>query len=110
MNRNLDLPMLDLEGKPYPDAATLRDLAFAACRANLPSDEKASLTKKREIYGIAVKVVQGGVVELTIEQLKMLQERIGEAMTPIVAGQAFEMLERDFVEPLTLVTKKAKGG
>lgn len=109
MKRNLDLPMIDLEGKPYVDAATLRDLAFAACRVNLPSDEKATLTKKREIYQLAVKIVQGGVVELSIEQLKMLQERIGEAMTPIVAGQAYEMLERDFVEPLSLVQKKSKG-
>ena len=98
MKRNFDLPMTDFDGKPYGDGATLRTVAFMAIQAVLPTDDRMVVGQKLALYNLAAKVAKGGVVDLSVEDLALLKERIGNAMTPMAVGKAFELLEQDFVE------------
>lgn len=101
MKRDLNVPFVDLEGKPFQDAQTLRDLVYMALRATLPGDEKLPRSESDKVFGIAVRlVIEGGVLDLTSDELKIITDRIGQAMpNPIVRGLACKMLEQDPVMP-----------
>lgn len=99
MNRNFNAPMLDLEGNPYADAATLKSVAFAAVQAQLEGDERLDVDSKMRIYTLAGKIVRGGIVEVSAEDLTLMKARIAKAYPPLVMGEAFRLLEEDFVAP-----------
>lgn len=100
MKRNLSVALRDLEGKPFADAETLRDLVYFALRVTLPIDEKSSLAEKRKVFDLTVRVVQGGVIDVSADELKMILDRLNlAAPNPIVCGIACGLLEQDYVEP-----------
>ena len=50
--------------------------------------------KKAENCALAMKIHQSnGQIDLTIDEAAELKKRIGENMTPLVVGQAWEMLD-----------------
>lgn len=94
MKRNLDAPILDLEGRPFEDQATLKTVSFLAATASLPSDQNLSVSSKLELYSLAQKLHTGGEVDLTAEEISLLKDRIGKTFASvIVIGRAFELLE-----------------
>jgi hypothetical protein len=97
MKRNFDAPMVDPQGNPYADDATLKTIAFMSLQAagNLPGDERMTVNEKLAIYRLTNLIVQGGMVDLTSEDLSLLKDRIGKAMNPMAVGRAFEMLDED---------------
>lgn len=95
MKRNFDIPMTDIEGKPFADGATLKNITLLALGALARGDETQTGADKLRIYSVATKVVGGGVVDLTIEELALIKERIGKAMNAFTVGRAFELLEQD---------------
>lgn len=100
MKRDLNQPMLDLEGKPFEDVKTLRDIVYAALRATLPGDERLTPLESNEVFALAIRVVQGGVIDVTAKELQTLTDRVGRIFpNPIVRGLATRMLENDFVDP-----------
>lgn len=99
MIRNFESPMLDLEGQPYSDAATLKSVVFGAIRAQVPGDDQLSIENKMRLYVLAGKVAKGGVVEVSAEDLALMKDRVGKAYPPLVMGEAFRLLEEDFVKP-----------
>jgi hypothetical protein len=99
MNRNFDAPMLDLDGKPYTDKATLKSVVFGAIQAQLMGDEQMSTDVKLRLYTVASKIAKGGVVEVSVEDLALIKDRVGRAYSPLVVGEAFRLLEQDYVAP-----------
>lgn len=97
MKRNFDAPMLDPQGNAYADEATLKTVAFMALQAagSLKSDEHMTVQQKLDIYRLTNLIVQGGVIDLSPEDLVLLKDRIGKALNPMVVGKSFEMLDRD---------------
>ena len=106
MKRNLNLPILTLEGESYDDAKTLRDIVYPALRATVPGDERLSRSASDKIFELAIRVVvEGPVLELTVDELKALVDRVVAAVpNPVVRGQACRLLEQDYVEPASVAT------
>lgn len=99
MKRNLDAPILNLDGKPFEDLASLKTLAFMAVTTPIKSDEQMPVADKIKLYALAHKTHLGGVVDFSSEELALLKTRIGGLFTHvIVVGRAFELLDADYVE------------
>lgn len=96
MKRNLDLPLLQLDGSPFADAPTLKALIFHSITSVIKGDDQAMVETKLKMYRIAQKVAPGGVVDLEIDELAMIKDRIGKACANVIAmGRSFELLEQD---------------
>lgn len=99
MKRNMDQPLTSLDGKPYEDKSTLKNVVFAAVTQPLDG-ERQSTEEKLQCYAIAQRVFAGGEVELTAEEITLIKARIGKLFPVLIVGQAFRMLE---AEPLRAV-------
>lgn len=96
MKRNLDTLILNIDGQPFEDSATLKTVCFLAATATLPTDQNAPIANKLALYALAQKLHIGGEVDLTAEEIALLKERIGKAFASVVViGRAFELLEKD---------------
>jgi len=100
MKRDLNLPFLDPEGKKYGDVSTLRDIVYGALRAGVPADERSTLTEKAKVFELAMRVVAGGIIEVTADELKAITDRIPVVFAnPTVCIPAIRLLEQDYAEP-----------
>lgn len=95
------LPLLDeqQDSAPEPDAEkekpeplVLRKIAVRALMVVLESDREMRGEKKAKIWKLAM-AVHGGNDEITAEDAVLLKERIGQAYSPLVVGQAYEIIE-----------------
>ena len=106
MKRNFDAPLIRIDGTPFVDQQgegavpmTLKMLAFHAVSMQIRGDENMSIPQKMELYNMVGKTAKGGVIELEAEDIALLKDRIGKAFPPLVIGEAFRLLELDYVEP-----------
>ena len=95
MTRDLDQPILRLNGEPFPDDLKLGTAIFLAVTAPLSGDEQTDGTAKMRLYSIASKVHAGGKVDLTAEEVSLAKDRIGHMFTVEVVGCAYALLEAD---------------
>jgi len=85
------LRQVKAEGQP-PEDITLRDVAIEAlCRAT--EERGVTGTQKFERFAIAQRIHKGDPVDLKVEEVATLKERIGELFPPLIVGRAFELLE-----------------
>jgi hypothetical protein len=127
MKRNFDTILLDLEGKPLKDGhpkfkrdkagnpvydeatsepvvltpakeATLKTVAFVSMRASLPGDDTMSGDDKLKLYALAAKIVPGGVVDITADEVALLTGRIARTYDFVTYGRAKEILDADMPE------------
>ena len=68
-------------------------LRMVVVNALLSPVEKDTGMKKMEKEELARKIYQNDSVDLTIEQVKLIKDRIGEMYAPIVVGQCWRLLE-----------------
>lgn len=96
MIKNFDQPLKDIEGndlldnnKPVSMKKVILDaiLAVSQDESNLDGETKA----KR--YKLAQKIVVGGDIDLSIDELKEIKERVGKFGVPLVVGQIYEYME-----------------
>lgn len=74
--------------------ATLRDVLVEALLARLPDEQKPpSASEQLKLHRLAVSVQENDEVELTIEQVKLCQDRVAAVYWPAMAGPALELLE-----------------
>ena len=95
MKRDKDVTMLDLEGKPFDDKATVKTIAFVALSAQLKGDTELSTEKRLQQFQLLQKVSKGGVVDLTAEEIAMLKDRATKCVSLIALGRFVEALEKD---------------
>lgn len=95
MKRNLDALILQLDGNPFEDKATLKTVVFMAVTTPLQADQHDSVDQKIRLYTLAQKVYQGGEVDLSAEDISLIKDRIGKVFNHVVViGRAFELLEQ----------------
>lgn len=82
-----------------PPPATLAFVATEALMQHVRGDENMSGEQKLRLYRLAGKVVHGGVVEVTAEEIALLKERIGKGYGPNIVGPAYELLDTDWQPP-----------
>lgn len=105
MKRNLDQEMLNIDGKPFSDKATLKTVLFQAITAPLEADQRLPAEKKMQLYSLAQRIHLGGVAEFTAEELALLKDRVNQCYPIVVVGAAFTILEQ---EPLLSVVESGK--
>lgn len=98
MKRNFSTSLVDLDGKPYEDKATLKTVCLTALVQPLEEDRSQTAEQKLALYTLAKKVNRGGVVEVTAEELTTIKTRVGKMFGVLVVGLVFEMLDTDYVE------------
>jgi hypothetical protein len=99
MKRNLDEQIVNLDGKQFEPPLTLGGACFGAAAGMVPQDQGIAQDKKFKLYGLAKRAHAGGVQDFSSEEITLLKERIAMMYSTIVTGVAFEMLEKDWVEP-----------
>lgn len=94
MKRNFDTLILNIEGVPFEDNASLKTVSFLALTAVIPADEDSLVDAKLRLYGLIQKIYTGGVIDVSAEDIALLKTRIGAVFTNvIVVGRAFDLLE-----------------
>lgn len=95
MKRDLDLPLLTIDGKPYEDKATLKTVLFSAITVPVDSDQTMSTDDKMKLYGLAQRVYAGGIADFKAEEIALMKARIGKLYPVLVVGAAFALLEQE---------------
>ena len=96
---NLSAVITSYDGKPMKDGgesdkdATLQSVCFGAMTAVLDGDNAMTGEEKMRAYKLTQKLVEGGEVELSAEEITELKKRINKAYHFLVVGRAFELLE-----------------
>jgi hypothetical protein len=101
MEINTDIEMLSMMGDPIktplepgkpPEVLTLKNVLLN-CLINETEGDKLDAKKKIERYDLALRVKDGGKVELTAEEISLIKESISKQFPVIVTGQAHRILE-----------------
>lgn len=79
---------------PEADKLTLGLVAFQALNAQLPNQrEPLPLDESMKRGGLALKVIDGGEVDMSVDDLAMIRRQLPLAWAPIIVAQAAEMLD-----------------
>jgi hypothetical protein len=108
MKRDFNAQILNLEGLPFSDVKTLRDAALLTFQQGVEGDEKLTGQQRVDLFILADKIVKGGVVDVTAEDVATLKARIGKLPSIILVGRAWPLLDTDYVE--TPVVVQGGGG
>lgn len=99
MKMNFDTVMTDLKGQPVmepPKAggpATMLKLSDVTLNALMALDESDNVDVKVKKFKIAMKVSQGGEIELSPEDIVLIKSCIGKFYSPLAVGRAHELLD-----------------
>ncbi len=90
--------MFDVEQEKgvEPVKLTLEMISTAALMSVLPQKE-VSGKEKLYRYKLAVRVSEGGVVDLKTEEIAKIKGLVGDLYNPLIVGRTEEMLEKEFV-------------
>lgn len=104
MKINLDVEILDIRGRPIiiqgeEEVLTLKDVCINAILLE-GQDEKIEGKEKVRRYQLALKIKEGGVQNLSVEDLSLLKEKVGRMYTVLVAGQALPLLDGEEIKKL----------
>lgn len=96
MQIDFSTPILDLKGNTIKDGENDFLLSTVACNALLQpyqDEQNLNATEKLRRYKIATKVSDGGVQDLSVEDVAELKKLIGKGFPPLVVGRSFDILE-----------------
>jgi len=89
--------LVSIAGEPLKESvngvAVDVTLRMVVVNALLSPVEKDTGMKKMEKEELARMVYQNDSVELDVDQLKLIKDRIGEMYAPIIVGQCWRLLE-----------------
>jgi hypothetical protein len=104
MKRNLDYQLRTIKGEPLrssavvasgePPILTVLDPVLESLLSQL-QDERPTAQEKIQRYKLAHRLVEGGTVDLTPEDLALIKRLVGAAYPPLVVGQVHEWCDRD---------------
>lgn len=95
MKIDFDSTINDLNGKPVMQGEKpldLRDLAVNSLMAVLDDERHLNGDEKMARFTLAMKVKDGGEVDLTPEEVSKLKALIGKCYSALAVGRAYEIL------------------
>lgn len=95
MKRNFDLPLLELDGTPFADKATLKSVCFLMLTTPLQGDNDLPLDQRLKHYALVQAVHKGGVVDVSAEDIALLKARAAKCLSLIAVGRVCELLEQE---------------
>lgn len=89
-------PLIAATDPNEPDKKETMTLAKVACDAIMAEmpDEKRSGKQKAEAYELALRIMAGRTIEISIEEAALIKDRIGKAYGALVVGQCWPLLEK----------------
>lgn len=90
---NFDQTLKELNGETIKDEKGEVKLKTFCQNAILAPEKEQNAEEKVRAYQLAIKIQEGGEVEVTAEEIALIKKKVGEAYAPIVVGQIFEILE-----------------
>jgi hypothetical protein len=93
MKIDLDKKLLDPRGKEFSDSATVSGAAYAALTSQLPEDQAMPMDAKLKMYRLTQTIANGGIVDLTAEDISTIKSRASKALPLVGFGALAEALE-----------------
>lgn len=95
---NFTTQLKELDGKPIVIAKdmpplTLSDVCVNALETPLDTDKQMSGQEKFKLDQIARKIYNGKNIDLTVEEISTIKERVGKAYGPMIVGQVWKLLD-----------------
>lgn len=92
--------LLDLKGEPLMEGAppnekpiTLSSILCTALLAQYPDEQSLSGKEKAKRFQIALKIVDGGEQDVSVDDVAEMKKLIGKGFGPLIVGRAYEMLD-----------------
>lgn len=93
MKFNMLQRIVGLDGKEVQDAPMLRDVCIKALVEMGPNDQHLTGVEKFNMGMLAQKIYSNDDLDLAVEDVSTLKERIGLMWTPLVVAWAWNVLE-----------------
>ena len=87
--QGLDAKDLDVEGEPL----MLASVIVNAMMASPERGDQDTGEQKLKRYRLGMKVLDGGMVEISNEDAVLINARVGQFYGPLVVGQVYDILE-----------------
>ena len=81
---------------------TIRDV-FSVALNTQTKDEVITAEEKAKVFQISTKLYTGNEVDLTVDQLSLIKERVGKIYNPLVYGRVCELIDG---QPTEVVDKQ----
>jgi len=95
MKVDVDTEILTLDGQAFSPPVTIKDVCMGASIGQHQQDFQMPLAERRRLYSIGKRVFDGGLVELSKDDLTLLAVRIGMIYPTMLMGRALEILESE---------------
>lgn len=93
MKIDFDRKLMTPQGIEFTDKATVATAAYASLSAQLPEDSQMSMDAKLKMYRLTQAVANGGIVDLTSEDIVTIKTRAAKALPLIGFGALADALE-----------------
>ncbi len=96
INTDQVLKMIDgTDMKDTDDKGELVDAMFSVCVTNalLAPKKDDSGQKKYDKYELARKFNQGGEIEITTDEAKVIKDEVGRVFPPAIVGSVYDIIE-----------------
>lgn len=90
MKINFTQQLVDLKKESI---GPLRDYATHALSVAVDGDDRRGGADKVKLWALAVRIMDADELDLPVEDVAMIKERIGRYYPPLVVGQAWAMLD-----------------
>ena len=98
MKINFDVEMKDFSGKTINSQdnkpVTLKDICINALMGVLESDKTLTGNQKFELYIVAKNIHAGGVVDIGINDIKIIQDRVDKIYNCLMVGRVREIFNQ----------------
>lgn len=86
-------PVVGDDGEPELVPITLRDVATKVLIETLKGDDALTAQAKLSHYVVAMKLRDADEVNLTLDEMKLIRDRVGIGYGPLVVGRVNELLD-----------------
>ena|SRR6516225_8174052 len=96
MQIDFDSEIRDLANAPIINGEKHLDLAAIATNALLTpqaAEQNIPVEEKVKRFQLALRIANGGALDIALEDVVLLKNIIGKAYPPLVVGRAFELLD-----------------
>lgn len=96
MKLNCKKVITNLKGKPFQEEGknlTLGDVCCNALLFSYPEEKNVSGKVKYERWKLAAKLVDGGTVDVTLEDMTLIKDLVGKFYGPLLVGPIYNILE-----------------
>jgi len=85
----------DMDDKEIKINGKVQTFAIISCQALLGVAENTNPSGDDKVmrYNLALRLHNNDITDLNLDELKLLKDLIGQAFTPLIVGQAWELLE-----------------